>query len=167
MRDIYKNKTFWFIAAPAILALWPLLAGLIYLPRAEANFAEDRDDYLKAQKVIVEILDIDPERLDYATEAAGGDFDYASAVEKVATMHNIPATKYKMSSGMIIKSSDRKTQSAKIILDDLSIVQIARFMSTMQMRWVDLQCESVKLTKSKAGKDTWKSDMDFKYFLSE
>jgi len=167
MKDIYRNKTFYFVVGAVVLALWPLLMGAVYLPRAEKAFDNEREQYRKAEKTIMQILEVDPDRLDYKETAAGEEFDYASAVEKVASSHNITANKYKFSSGMIIKSGGRKTQSAKIVLDDVSILQIAKFLSTMETRWSDLECSSVKLTKSKATPDGWKADLDFKYYLSD
>ncbi len=167
MRDLYRNKTLYFVGGAVALALWPLLVGAVYLPRAEKSFDAERDDYRKAEKAILQILEIDPDRLDYKQTTAGGDFDYATAVEKVASTHGITANKYKLSSGMVIKSGGRKSQSAKVILDDVSIVQTAKFLATMETRWSDLKCTSVKLTKSKGIKDGWKADLDFKYFLSD
>ena len=166
MKEIYKNPTLYYILAPVIAALWPLLIWGVYLPAAEHNWQVERTQYNKAQSVIAEILALDPDRLEFAdSQNAAAEFDYASAVEKVANLCGIPSTSYKLSSRPIIDDSGgQKSQSAKVGLRQVDITKFAKFLSTIQLRWANLQCARVKLTKKKGLPDTWDVDLDFTYY---
>ena len=113
-----------------------------------------------------EILALDPDRLEFAdSQNAAAEFDYASAIEKIANLCGIPPTNYKLSSGIIITSSSgQKSQSAKVGLKQVDITKFAKFLSTIQLRWANLQCIQVKLTKKKGLPDTWDVDLEFKYY---
>jgi hypothetical protein len=165
MKEIYKNPAFYYVLAPILVTIWPLLVWAVYLPRAEDNWRDEKDQYKKAQVIITDILNIDPERLDYADSKAGAaEFDYAVAIEKVATECKIPPTSYKLSSGTITTSRGQKSQSAKVVLAQVDMVKFAQFLSTIQLRWANLQCGQVKLTKKKSPADSWNVDLDFKYY---
>lgn len=148
-----------------LLGLWPLLIWAVYLPNAEHNWNSDRQQYDKAQKIILEILTLDPDRLKFAdSNNSDAEFDYATAVDRVATLCKIPPVNYKLSSGIVIPSGEQKSQSAKVDLKDIDMVKFARFLSTIQLRYSNLQCSRVKLTKKKALPDLWDVDIDFKYY---
>jgi hypothetical protein len=137
----------------------------IYLPDVEQAWQAERAQYSKAQKVITEILAIDPDRLDFAdAKTATAEFDYASAVEKTAGLCKIQSTSYKLSSGVIITSGGQRSQNAKVALKQVDMTKFAKFVSTIQLRWANLQCTKVKLTKKKGLSDAWDVDLDFKYY---
>jgi len=164
-KDIYKNPTLYYILVPAIVALWPLLVWAVWLPNAEKSWASGVEQYKKAQSLIAEILILDRGRLALVEAADSKDeFDYARAVAMVATQCNIPAGNYSQDSGAFIESSGQKSQSAKVVLKDVDIARFARFLSTIQLRWANLQCTQVKLTKKKGVPDVWLVDLDFKYY---
>lgn len=165
MKDIYRNPTLYYILVPIVVALWPLLVWAVYLPRAESGWDDEKGQYDKAQKIIAEILAIDPDRLEFAdTEDAGAEFDYASVVERVAGLCRISSADYKLSSGIIVTTKGQKSQSAKVNLKQVDIRKLAEFLSTIQLRWANLQCSQVKLTKKKGFTDKWDVDLDFKYY---
>jgi hypothetical protein len=165
MKEIYKNPTLYYILVPVIAALWPLLIWSVYLPAAANNWQVEKAQYNKAQGIIEEILALDSDRLDFAdSETAVAEFDYATAVERVANLCGIPAASYKLSSGIIITSGGQKSQSAKVGLKQVDITKFAKFLSTIQLRWANLQCSQVKLTKRKGLPDSWDVDLDFKYY---
>ncbi len=165
MKEIYKNPTLYYILAPAVVALWPLLIWGVYLPSARRNWQVESSQYDKAQNVIKEILAIDPDRLNFAdSQNTVAEFDYASAIEKTAASCGIPPTDYKLNSGIIITSSGQKSQSAKVGLKQVDITKFAKFLSTLQLRWANLQCVQVKLTKKKGLPDSWDIDLEFKYY---
>ena len=150
MKDIYKNPNLYYILVPVIVALWPLLIRSVYLPEVEDNWLREKTRYEKAQNVIAEILALDPDRLAFAdSKNNAAEFDYASAVEKVAGLCGIPPTDHKLSSGIIITSAGRKSQSARVVLKQVDLARFARFLSTIQLRWSNLQCAQLKLTKKK------------------
>ncbi len=166
MKQIYKNPTLYYILAPVIAALWPLLIWGVYLPAAAHNWQVERTQYNEAQSIMAEILTLDPDRLGFAdSKDTAAEFDYAIAVEKIASLCKIPSTHYKLSSRPIIAdSSGPKSQSAKVGLKQVDITKFAKFLSTIQLRWANLQCANVKLTKKKGLPDTWDVDLEFMYY---
>jgi len=165
IRDIYKNPFFYYIFVPIVVALWPLFVWGVYLPNAKNNWKDDKSQYIEAQKIIKEILDTDRDRLEFADpNRTTTEFDYAIAVEKVAGLCRISPANYRLSSGIIITSGGQKSQTANVLLKEVDIKRFARFLSTIQLRWANLQCTRVNLKKKKGLPDTWDIDLDFKYY---
>jgi hypothetical protein len=165
MKEIYKNPALYYILAPVLAALWPLLVWGVYLPAARHNWQVETSRYNQGQSVMTEILTLDPDRLKFAdSNNAAAEFDYASAIDKTASLCKIPPTDYKLSSGIIISTDGQKSQSAKVGLKQVDVTKFAKFLSTLQLRWANLQCAQVKLTKKKGLPDTWDVDLDFKYY---
>ena len=165
MKDIYKNPIFYYIAVPVIIGLWPILICTVYLPEAERGKLADVKQYNDANDIMLQIIALDPDRLDF-TDAndVGTEFTYDRAVEMVTALCGIPPSKYKLNSSAIIDSRDQKSQNANVDLKQIDIVKFARFLWTIQLRWPDLQCERVKLTKNEGLPDVWKADIEFKYY---
>ncbi len=164
MHDIHKNPILYYVLAPLLVGLWPLLVWAVYLPRAEAAWEEDQQFYRDATDNIVEILEKDPDRLKIAAESKSlGKFTYAEAVDRVANLCRIPSSNYTLSSGNIVTSGGKETQQARVRLIDVSIVQAARFLSTIQSMWGNLNCERVRLTKKAGMPDLWDMDLNFQY----
>lgn len=166
MKDIYKNPLFYYIAVPLAAALWPLVVFSLSLPKSQKDFLSEQAQYEKAQAVITEILTLDPDRLQFA-DAKGGsaEFDYAIAVEIIASRCGIRTTNYKLSSGIVMKQKGEKSQRATVILKDVGIEDFAKFLSMIQLRYPSLQCSQLKkLQKKKGKKDAWDVDLDFKYY---
>ena len=165
MKDIYKNPILYYIVVPIMVALWPLLVWGVYLPAADDSWNNGKSEYEKALATMLEILKIDPDRLEFVDpNAASGEFDYLTAVDKVASQCKISAANYKFSSGPVIKSGEQKSQTAKVVLQDVDMTRFANFLSTLQLRWSNLQCTKIKLTKKKGLPDAWDADLDFKYY---
>jgi len=165
MLSVYKNPVLYYLVVPILLGLWPLLAWSVYLPEAQRRWDQEKDEFKKAQAIMLEILELDPDRLDYAdSNNPDREFDYAIVVDRVASQCGIPPTDYKFSSGPIIKSAGQESQSAKVNLKGIDVTTFARFSSTIQLRWGNLQCTRVKLTKKKGLSDVWDADIDFKYY---
>jgi hypothetical protein len=165
MKDLIKNPIFLYAVAPVIVAFWPLLIVFVYLPNAQANLKDDELNYNKAQEQITEILKLDPTRLALAdAKLDSKEFDYTNAVSKVVDVCQIASTKYKLSSGILISSGGKKSQSAKLVVKEVDIVKIAKFLSVIQKRWSNLQCTKIKLNQKKGLKDKWDADIDFEYF---
>ena len=165
MKEVYRNPIFFYILAPFVIGLWPLLIWSWYLPATERSWEDEKAQYEKSQGIISDILALDPERLDLAgSEDTTAEFDYANAVDKVASSCEIPSTDYKLNSGIITSSGGQKSQSAQISIKQIDIKKFAEFLSTLQLRWANLQCTGVKLTKKKGLPDTWDVGLDFKYY---
>ncbi len=165
MKDIYKNPILYYIAVPVIVGLWSLLVWAIYLPAAEENIKNQQEQYREAEGIMMEILTLDPDRLEFVDpNDTDAEFTYANAIREVALKCGIPPSKYELNSGMIISSREQKSQNAKVDLKQVDIVTFANFISMIQFRWADLQCERVKLTKKKGVPDMWDVDIEFKYY---
>ena len=165
MKHIHKNPTLYYILVPVAAALWSLFLWGLYLPEAERGWRVEKAQYDKAQQIIAEILALDSERLEFAdSESGAAEFDYAVAVEKVATLCRIPSTNYKLSSGIIITTGGQKSQSAVVVLREVDISRFSKFLSTIQLRWANLQCTGVKLDRKKGVPDSWNADLKFAYY---
>jgi len=164
-KEFYKNPFFYYIAVPVIAAGWVLLIWTVRLPHAQRRWDLSRDEYTKAQEIMTEILNIDPDRLDFAgSKETNSEFDYAVAVEKTASLCRIPATGYKLSSGPMITSGGQRSQRAKMVLQQVDMTRFAEFLTTIQFRWASLQCTQLRLQHKKGLKDKWDVDLDFAYY---
>jgi hypothetical protein len=176
MKDLLKNIDYkklihdpklYYILIPIVCALWPISVGLISLPAAQKTWQAEQDSFMQAEKAIIQIHDLDPERfIAGSNQAKTASFNFPNAVEQVAHSCNIPSTEYKLQSSAVQKTSGgQQTQDADVTLKQVDIATFSKFLSTMQLRWADLQCSSVKLTKQKGTADNWKADMKFKFYF--
>jgi hypothetical protein len=159
MREIYRNPIFYYLLIPVLVALWPLLVWGVYLPRARENQKKEQSLYIDGQTCIVDILTLNPDvlKIDPDIDQVSLEFSYGSAVDRVANLCKIPSSNWTSSAGNIIKYQ-------KVKLTGVSIVQAARFLSTMQMTWATLNCEKVKLSQKKGLPDQWDVDFSFTYY---
>lgn len=167
MKDIFKNPILYYIAVPILVSAWPLLVRGLYLPAAQEQVVEERTQAERGKVIMLNILNLDPERAEIAdANDAVAEFTYGGAVDWVANICKIPSNQYNVSSSMIVTANKQKTQSAKVDLKQVGIVKFARFLSMIQLRWANLQCERVKLTKKEglADNDVWDADIEFKYY---
>ena len=165
MKDIYKNPISYYIVTPVIVILWPLFVWVIYLPAAEKGVIDQQAQYRKAEAAMMEILTLDPDRRELAdANNVGAEFTYAGAIDNVARSCGIPTSMYKLSSDTLQTTSGQKSQSASVSLKQIDIVKFAGFLSMIQLRWANLQCNRVKLTKKPGLPDMWDVDIEFKYY---
>ncbi|OHB76710.1 MAG: hypothetical protein A2Z25_21780 [Planctomycetes bacterium RBG_16_55_9] len=166
MRDIYKNPILYYVLVPVIVGFWPLLVWAIYLPEAQTSVREHLSQYQEAIPIMMEILTLDPDRLELVDpNETAPEFTWG-AVDQVANKCRIPEKNCELRSGMIITSGGQKNQSATVYLRQVSIIEFAEFLSMIQLRWVNLTCERVKLTKKEnmPDNDLWDVDITFKYY---
>ncbi|MHC4120108.1 MAG: hypothetical protein ACYSWO_21655 [Planctomycetota bacterium] len=167
MRDISRNPMLYYIAVPVLAGMWPLLVGAMYLPATQDSVAEQMAQYKQAEAVMMEILTLDPERPDFAEpNEAATEFSYGAAVDRVARLCDIPANNCAVHTGVIVTTREQKSQTANVDLKLVDIVKFTKFLSMIQLRWADLQCESVKLTRKDTlgDDDMWDVDVKFKYY---
>jgi len=163
MKEIYKNPILYYILVPVVIGLWPLLVWAICLPAAEKKLEAQQAQYKRAEAIMMEILTLDPDRMTDANDAPA-EFTYDRAVERVAGSCRIPPNKYKLSPIMPMTISGQKSQSATVNLKQIDIVKFAEFLSMIQLRWANLHCNRVKLTKKQGLPDMWDVDIEFKYY---
>lgn len=166
MKDIYKSPIFYYVLVPAVLALWPLLVRTVYLPRANTILDTEILEFEKGQKLIDEILRLEPDRLNYArSPGAAEEFQYDREVHKVASACGIGMTEYVLNQQAPRTSSKgQKSQTCQVTLKRVGIQNFAKFLSEIQVRWAGLECDEVALTKNEGAPDSWKVVVKFKYY---
>ena len=166
MKDIYKNPILYYIGFPIIAGLWPLLVSAVYLPAAQEDAKEHVTLKKKAEPIMMEILTLDSDRRLEFTDSNDTtiEFTYGNAVDRVAVLCGIPPSKHKLNTGNIQIVSGQKRQSANVALKQIDIVTFSRFLSEIQYRWPNLQCERVKLSKQKDLPDIWDVDIELEYY---
>jgi hypothetical protein len=162
MKDVFRNPTFYYILVPVVVGIWPLLVWAVYLPQSRKGYQKEETDFKKSQDVMLEILKLDPERGSDANEATA-EFDYANAVDRAASSCRIPPSKYKVSTQMLMKTRGRKTQDATVSLKEVDMESFAKFLSTIQLRWGNLECNYIRLAGKKGLPDMWDVEIRFKY----
>lgn len=167
MRDIHKEPLFYYIAVPLAVSIWPLLLWFVYLPGLDQQWQQQKQEYIEAQVIMQRILRLDGEnRLAFDVESqAGEQFDYANAVSQASQAVGIPSRQVRLSTGMPIVSQGQRSQSADVILEDVSIKAFAEFVATIQLRWADLQCTQIRLQSQGDDSDNWRADVKFQYFF--
>lgn len=165
MKDIYKNPILYYILTPVVVCLWPLLVWAVYLPAAEKNIEDQQDQFKRAEAIMMEILTLDPDRREFAdSNDVDVEFNFDKVVAKVASTSKIPPSKWDLNAVAPQISSGQKSQSATVSLKQIDIVKFAEFLSTIQLRWANLQCNRVKLTQKPGLPDMWDVDIEFKYY---
>jgi hypothetical protein len=163
MREIYKNPMLYYLLAPILVAVWPLLVRAVYLPEAERSSRDDQALCLEGQSCILDILKYDPERTPPDDPEVSLEFQYAKAFDRVANLCGIPSTSYNQTTSPPQTVNNKKTQNARVTLTNVGIVQAATFLSYIQSMWVNLKCERLKLTKKEGLPDQWDAEMTFWY----
>ena len=167
MKDLHKNPVLYYIGVPILVGLWPLLVWAMYLPGAKDALGDDLSAARKGQAMALSILVLDPERADISdANDVGVEFNYAEAVDKVARICDIPASKYKLNTKAITTKDKQKSQSAHLQIKEIGVVQLARFLSLIQHKWGTLQCDEATLNevKSATQRDVWTVELDFVYY---
>jgi hypothetical protein len=156
----------YYVLIPVLVGIWPLLVWGVYLPRAEEHREAEASLCVEGQTHVIEILRIDPDRPDMlGKNRVSEEFTYYQAVDRVANLCGIPASRWDLKQGRITPmSGGKKRQDARLKLMDVTIVQAAEFFSTIQSMWPLLTCESAKLTKKKGMPDQWEVDFRFLYY---
>ena len=145
-----------------MIGLWPLLLWAVYLPETESTYKDEVKLFKDGQQYILKILKFDPGRLEQGQAGKNGaEFDYANAVDKIASLYNI---NYTSSSKPARTTGGEKTKSATVNLDNIDIAGFAKFLSTIQIRWAKLQCDNVTIKKIKGLPDKWDIIINFRYY---
>jgi hypothetical protein len=162
MHDMLRNPIFYYILAPCLFTLWPLLVWHS-LPTMQKGLDSDLTLYGKADACIDEIWKLDPDRVNVADGNSVSGFMPGEAVSRVADLCKITSRSYGCFAGNKSKVGGKEIQDIKVPLSDVDIVKACKFLSTILSTWVNLECKSVKLTKKEGAPDRWDVDMDFRY----
>jgi hypothetical protein len=164
MKDLLRQSIVYYIATPVILALWPMLLWLYYLPHIADALKTEQKIYPQASQLAEQILILDPERRTYGDQKKATGFDYTVAINAAAKKLGIPSTNYTVSSKPLQRSKNQKTRDCQVTINEIDITNFARFLSNLQLTWANLQCQKVTLTKKQDLPDAWKVDLSLKYY---
>jgi len=165
MKDILRDKRFYYVLIPILAACWPLWARFVGIPAAESGWDDEQKKYNKAQVKMMDILTLDGERLKLSGDTDGAEkFDYSTEVAKAAKVSGISPANYKLNVRRTIKVGQQYVQGANLTLEKVDIVKFAEFLAGIQASWPNLQCSQLKLTQQKGMPDTWKVNIQFKYY---
>ncbi len=161
-----KNPLFYYIAVPAVMGLWAFAAGVIFYPKAVSNWKDSREEYKTAQDLMAQIVAIEPQRLAYKAEKGTqvGVFDFTQVINEFATTFSIPSSNFTLNTRGETKRSGKRARSAQFSVKSIDIERLTKFLSTMLIRWPDLQCEIMSIEKLPQGKNNWKVDMTLTYY---
>ena len=165
MKDLIRNQMLWYILIPVLAAAWPIWLSAVSIPTSKAYWTYNQNQYIDSQKLFSQILELDPDRLELAeVDKKIREFSYARAVEDAAKNCGISSRNYKLSSGVPMKIGEQEVQTADVTLKNVEIVRFTKFLDTIQLRWPNLQCAQLKITKEKDKVDLWKCSLKFKYY---
>jgi hypothetical protein len=167
MKDTFKNPVVFYVAIPVLAAAWPLFTWYKVFPQAVEGSRKWQGYVEKSEPLMVEILHLDPDRADPAnTQTNSEEFDFVSAMDRVARLCRISTANSDPSASTPIGGGSKpKTQRGAIELKNVSIEQVAQFISTIRMQWPGLDCTKISLDYNEGTKDNWKVDLEFKYYF--
>jgi len=164
MKDYYKNPNFYYILIPVAAMLWAVLARAVLLPETDSQWQKQVQENKKARSIITKILALDPDRINYAQQKDKVvEFEYSTSVEQFAKACRIAPSNYKLTGRSIVKRGDKKIKTGDLTINSVDIETFATFLSSMLIRWPDLQCNQLNFTKLKTAKDLWKVRIKFAY----
>jgi hypothetical protein len=166
MKKYLNNPVFYYIALPAAACLWAALAGLVFYPRATSSWQESQAEYNAAEELLAQIIAVEPQRLAYKQEkgTAVVDFDFTQVINEFASLFSIPSSNFTLNTRGEIRKAGKRARSAVLSIKTIDIEKTTKFLSTMLIRWPDLQCEILSLDKLPQGKNNWKVDMTLTYY---
>ena len=166
MKEYLKNPFFYYIAIPAILGIWAITAGAVLYPRATTSWQMNEEDYVNAQELLTQIIAIEPQRLTHQQKEGGvtGDFDFTQVVNEFASLFSIPPANFTLNTRGETRRAGKRARSATLSIRTIDVEKTAMFLSTMLIRWPDLQCENLTLEKLPQGKNNWRVDMTLTYY---
>ena len=166
MKEFYKKPEFYYFIAPVFVIVWILTVAFFTIPTAENKLktAVRNDD--KIQGYVATILTLEPERDNYKNQDdKTAKFDYVIVIEKFAKLHGIPSSACTPQVQAPMKKRMQLTQSANITIKSIDIERFAKFLTSIQRSWPNLQCDSLSLKKQKKALDSWEAKMKFTYIF--
>lgn len=165
-RDLFKRVDTYFWMLPAAAAVWALLAAFVFYPAGVQAWEDQQQEYKQAEDLIGQILDMEPQRLAYKEEKGqSGEFDFTGEVNRFAQVCGIAHGSYILQTRGEILREGKKSKSADVTIKSADIETSARFVSSLLIRWPDLQCEQLTLEKLSSGKNDWKVQLRFTYYF--
>jgi hypothetical protein len=85
-------------------------------------------------------------------------------INEFASLFSIRTSDFTINTRGETRRAGKRAQSAVLSIKTIDIERMAKFLSTLLIRWPDLQCEILSLDKLPQGKNNWKVDMTLTYY---
>ena len=166
MKKYLKNPFFYYAVIPAVAGIWAVAAGMVFYPRASSSLQDSQAEYKAAEELLAQIIAVEPQRLVYKQEkgTAVVDFDFTQVVNEFASLFSIPSSNFTLNTRGETRRAGKRARSAVLSIKTIDVEKTTKFLSTMLIRWPDLQCEILSLDKLPQGKNNWKVDMTLTYY---
>lgn len=166
MNKAFKNPNLYYIAIPVVAALWAIVAGFILYPKSVRALAESRDDFENTQKLVKQLVQMQPKRLDFKVDknAKSEEFDFSKTINEFAKEYGIAPSEYNLVVRGETRKAKRTARSASITIKTIDIEKLAKFLSALLLRWPDLKCDTLSFEKIKDSKNNWSSTISLTYY---
>jgi hypothetical protein len=163
MNQYLKNPLFYMIVVPIFAGLWMLYSWAIAYPASMQKWEQSKTEYEEAQKMIKQILELEPQRLNKPEKTQSTDFDYTNVIDQFTKEFNIAPDNYTLNVRGITKKEGKNIKGADLSIKTIDIENLCKFLSAILARWPELDCETFRLDKLEVGKNSWKVTLHFTY----
>jgi hypothetical protein len=164
MNKYLKSQVFYMIIVPVTAGLWMLYSWVIAYPASVQKWQDSRTEYEDAQKMIEQILKLEPQRLTFKQEKTENtDFDYTNVILQFTKEFNIAEDNYTLNVRGITRREGKRVKGADLSIKTIDIENLCKFLSAVLARWPELDCGTFRLDKLEVGKNSWKVTLHFTY----
>lgn len=164
MNKYLKSPIFYMVIVPIAAALWMLYGWAIAYPVSVQKWQDSKVQYDEAQNMLKQILTLEPQRLTFKQEKSGNtEFDYTNVMDQFTKEFSIAPDNYTLNVRGITKREGKSIKGADLTIKMIDIENLCKFLSAVLARWPELDCETFRLDKLEAGKNSWKVTLHFTY----
>ena len=166
MKDYLRNPMFYMVAMPVLAGAWMLYAWLLAYPSSVQKWTASKTEYEDTQKVLEQILRMEPQRLTFKQEKSQAtDFDYTNVIDQFTKQFGIAPDNYTLNVRGATKKAGKTVKSADLAIKTIDIENFCKFLSAVLARWPELECETLRLDRLPTAKNAWKVvNVHFTYY---
>jgi hypothetical protein len=166
MKEHLKNPLFYMVAVPCLAGLWMVYAWALAYPSSVQKWTGSKIEYEEAQKILEQILRMEPQRLTFKQEKSQTtDFDYTNVIDQFTKQFGIAPDNYTLNVRGATKKAGKTVKSADLAIKTIDIENFCKFLSAVLARWPELECETLRLDRQPTGKNAWKVvNVHFTYY---
>ncbi|MEN6308778.1 MAG: hypothetical protein ABFD91_13610 [Anaerohalosphaeraceae bacterium] len=159
-----KNPMVYTVVVPLLAGLWLLYTWAVAYPTSIENMDQGKKDYEEAQKMLDQILTLEPQRLSYQQEKGKtSEFDYTNVIDQFTKQFAIAPGDYTLTVRGATKKAGQTIKGADLSIKTIDIEKLCKFISALLIRWPELECERLAVEKLPAGKNNWKITLRLTY----
>ncbi len=165
MKDYLKNPVFYMTVVPILAGLWMLYGWAFAYPASVQNWKDSKAEYEETQKILEQILKMEPQRLTFQREKSQNtDFDYTNVIDQFTKQFGVAPDNYTLNVRGATKKAGKTVKSADLSIKTIDIENLCKFLSGVLARWPELECEMLRLDKLTVGKNAWKVTLRLTYY---